>query len=582
MSDAKGPPEPSTAIKAYSYLRFSTPDQRLGDSARRQLTATREYCVRHKPPLELDEELRDEGISARRGKHIRRGALGRFIQRVSKGQIPRGSFLIVEAFDRLSRQPIDEALEQFLTLTRSHITVVTLLDGKEYNRQSIRNNIGDLYASIGLMLGANIKSENKARRVRESWEARRHRITKIVPGWLRVSVDGTEYEPVPERVEVVRRIFRECQYHGLDKIVEGLNRDGIPPFETFNNKKRRTAGWHGASLRRMIVGRAVLGEIELHRYTTETRDEIIDGKRIEYAADVRISVGRRMKAYPPIIDENMWYASNTALASRVRKGGRKGAAFTNLFQGLAICGSCGGSMKLRTSFYKGKAYAYLYCWNARRAMCSNRRSVEYFPAESWVLRLVGEEAYGASEPQDDNIAQIMSELAVARKEAEAMETEYSRAFRAFTRAKAGSLADKNLSALEEEHSAKLSEIVELEKRLGVEKSAQPSSKQITAIKQLLAELNSQSSSEQYSVRAKIAAGLKDIVAAVRCQPNGDAEIWFKSRSGQPVEGRRRILRAVDNAAMLAEFQTKELRTAAEVIAALDAGKTVVITPPDVT
>ena len=53
--------------KAYSYLRFSTPDQMRGDSFRRQAVLAREYAAKH--GLQLDENLtfNDLGVSAFRG-----------------------------------------------------------------------------------------------------------------------------------------------------------------------------------------------------------------------------------------------------------------------------------------------------------------------------------------------------------------------------------------------------------------------------------------------------------------------------------------------------------------------------------
>jgi DNA invertase Pin-like site-specific DNA recombinase len=41
--------------KAYSYVRFSTPDQAKGDSKRRQIAMTAEYAERHN--LDLDDSL---------------------------------------------------------------------------------------------------------------------------------------------------------------------------------------------------------------------------------------------------------------------------------------------------------------------------------------------------------------------------------------------------------------------------------------------------------------------------------------------------------------------------------------------
>jgi DNA invertase Pin-like site-specific DNA recombinase len=82
---------------------MSTDAQLKGDSLRRQLESSSRYIADNN--LELVEDLRDLGVSAFRGANVEYGALGRFIQAVRSGHIPEGSYLIVEAFDRISRQP---------------------------------------------------------------------------------------------------------------------------------------------------------------------------------------------------------------------------------------------------------------------------------------------------------------------------------------------------------------------------------------------------------------------------------------------------------------------------------------------
>ena len=52
---------------AYSYVRFSTPEQARGESFRRQIEAARAYAAKN--GLVLDESFRDEGVSAFKGKH---------------------------------------------------------------------------------------------------------------------------------------------------------------------------------------------------------------------------------------------------------------------------------------------------------------------------------------------------------------------------------------------------------------------------------------------------------------------------------------------------------------------------------
>jgi hypothetical protein len=92
--------------KAYSYLRFSTPEQEEGDSIRRQLAVTKAYAKELK--LELDESLRfeDKGVSAFRGRNSAEGELARFLECAQVGKVPAGSWLLVESLDRISRNEI--------------------------------------------------------------------------------------------------------------------------------------------------------------------------------------------------------------------------------------------------------------------------------------------------------------------------------------------------------------------------------------------------------------------------------------------------------------------------------------------
>src|SRR5262245_51402531 len=114
---------------AYSYLRFSSPEQARGDSVRRQTEATAAWCKRNGVTLDQSLSLRDEGVSAFKGKHRENPdvhGLAAFLTAVKSGRVPDGSYLIVENLDRLSREDVDAALELLLSLTRNGIRVVQL------------------------------------------------------------------------------------------------------------------------------------------------------------------------------------------------------------------------------------------------------------------------------------------------------------------------------------------------------------------------------------------------------------------------------------------------------------------------
>ena len=69
----------TAVLKAYSYVRISSGRQKDGDGVRRQLDLSRRYADAN--GLDLDDSLRDLGISAFDGSNRERGALSRFLMR---------------------------------------------------------------------------------------------------------------------------------------------------------------------------------------------------------------------------------------------------------------------------------------------------------------------------------------------------------------------------------------------------------------------------------------------------------------------------------------------------------------------
>lgn len=199
---------------AYSYIRFSRPEQLRGDSLRRQLKNAREWA--EKRGVELDDSLRDLGVSAYRGQNRTEGALSRFMALVESGRVAKGSFLLVESLDRLSREAVIDVLPRFLALIKSGIVVVTLLDGQEYSAKRLAEDTSPLFISLVIMTRAHEESRTKAKRLSEAWTNKRAQavatkavVTSRVPAWLKVVTDqdGKRIVPIPERVEIIRRIF---------------------------------------------------------------------------------------------------------------------------------------------------------------------------------------------------------------------------------------------------------------------------------------------------------------------------------------------------------------------------------------
>jgi len=121
--------------KAYSYIRFSTPEQIKGDSLRRQTELSAKYALEHS--LNLDESLtfRDLGVSAFNQSNLSNGGqLRAFLDAIDQGVVSSGSYLLVESLDRISRAEILDALEVFTGILNRGITIITLADNMEYPR----------------------------------------------------------------------------------------------------------------------------------------------------------------------------------------------------------------------------------------------------------------------------------------------------------------------------------------------------------------------------------------------------------------------------------------------------------------
>ncbi|TIP98178.1 MAG: recombinase family protein, partial [Mesorhizobium sp.] len=126
------------APKAYSYVRFSTPDQQKGDSLRRQTEAAARWASAR--GIELDNSsYQDLGVSAYAGDNAEVGMLGEFLGAVRDGTIESGSYLLIESLDRLSRDKARRAVRLLEDLCDSGIAVVTLADGKEYTKEALDN-----------------------------------------------------------------------------------------------------------------------------------------------------------------------------------------------------------------------------------------------------------------------------------------------------------------------------------------------------------------------------------------------------------------------------------------------------------
>lgn len=361
--------------KAYSYIRFSSTKQQKGDSVERQTKLSENYAAKH--GLELDNKLKmvDLGISAYDGANLKKGALGQFLQLVEGNRIAKGSYLLVESLDRLSRDKVMDALSIFTDILRAGIIIVTLADEQEYSYEKANQNWASLILSIVIMSRANEESAMKSMRIRSSWDAKRKniatkRLTARCPYWLKPKEGDTGFEFIPERAAVVKRIFQMSRDGiGSATIVKTLNTEGVPRFSD------KTNGWQNSYIQKVLASPAIYGELHLslQRDGELTPIDVIPNY------------------YPALMSKEEWLiAASARTARRNRGGGGKGKNLSNLFSGLLRCGYCGGPMNMggyvetRTAMHKRRKY--VACSNARRGLGCNFIQWDYPDFERLVLR----------------------------------------------------------------------------------------------------------------------------------------------------------------------------------------------------
>lgn len=334
----------STAPLAYSYVRFSHGRQKNGDSLRRQMALSREYANKH--GLNLQElTYSDLGLSAFRGANIERGALAGFIKAVEDGSIRRGSYLLVENFDRLSRAEVHVALQLLLRLVSAGIVVVTLMDGKVWNDETVADTTNLLVTSI-VMGRAHDESLGRSKRIREIHQAKRARRDPAIfgqgPAWVTRRPDGSGWDLKPGMADSIRRVF-ELSINGVGSvaIARMANAEGwVAPA--------KVQRWNTTLPNKLLRNRAVLGEYEPK----------------EMKGSKRVSTGEVWTDYyPRVVDEATFLKAQAAAHNRLHLPNRRDAGYHNVLQGFAFCGHCGQTLlrKRKSGPKNAVGYAQYIC-----------------------------------------------------------------------------------------------------------------------------------------------------------------------------------------------------------------------------
>lgn len=366
--------------KAYSYIRISSVGQIAGDGLNRQIRRAREYADEN--GLDLDETLQDVG-SGYHGKHVKFGALGGFLDLVKRGAVAKGSYLIVESLDRLSREAVIDAQLQLLNLLKAGITVVTLIDGAVYSEGK---DFTQLIISLTIMSRAHEESATKSFRAKERIRKRKQDAldgtpiyNKNIAGWIDQIRVGTSSEwryEINHHGPTIQRIFDLTEMGiGTHSVARILNQEKRPVLRRGINPLQQ---WRDAAIARILKDETCIGTLTLF--------EEVDGTRIVMGEPIP-------RYYPAVISEEQYWRVQRNRPEHPRTG-RKGERFANLFPRTTACASCGGRLKMYFGGSPNKRHSYFGCMKRRthgEDSCeAGRIMFRYNPLEAAVLDHVTE------------------------------------------------------------------------------------------------------------------------------------------------------------------------------------------------
>ena len=366
---------------AYSYTRLSTKEQLKGDGARRQIEDRDRWLAAHPDAVLKTEFALVETKSAFRGDHARTGRLSLFLKAIEDGRIPRGSVLLLESYDRLSREQLMDSVYLLLGILRAGIDVVTFGSGAHEFRHDATgaDQMMALMYSMMVLARANEESEIKSHRGAAVWDARRKKARASLtvfragnkPPWLDFDNEKSVWIVNKQRAKVVKRIIDD-RIAGKSRrtIAKELNAEGVKTWHP--DRKDGAMAWSGTYVDKILRSRSLIGEYQPYLRPRGSKGAPIGDPIPGF--------------YPVVIKEKRWFAAQAVRNEGVNFRGRRGQ-FRNILRGLTQC-VCGS----RTEFIDTGQYTYLRCTAAWHRGCDHKRMHSYKRLEIQTLAALGSRA----------------------------------------------------------------------------------------------------------------------------------------------------------------------------------------------
>lgn len=349
----------------YQYSRISTTLQKDGSGLQRQKEDTAKLIANLSKELDLpifDKPLEDAGRSAFHGKHLEKGVFGVFLAAIDRGEVKRGSVLVVESLDRLSRQSPNIAQGMMLQIINSGVRIYTTIDDTMYDgNEEPASLMMKLIMSILKFSTAHEESAKKSHRSKRNVE---QSCIKFLEGDDSVVVLGgkppawmnADKTAKPDELRDVKEMISLRQKgYGYLSIAQEIN------------KKYKFNKWAVNTVTALLKSRALYGE------------RVVNASGTKYVLP---------NYYPVLMSKAEWLAIQPS-SRPIYSTGEKNCMITGV--GVTKCGSCGSGLVSR--YYANKELFRIMCTSKFKYKSNCTISLNAFIVEFLVLQMCADKVW---------------------------------------------------------------------------------------------------------------------------------------------------------------------------------------------
>ncbi|APU29965.1 hypothetical protein UYA_09565 [Ectopseudomonas alcaliphila JAB1] len=318
---------------AFSYVRFSSDQQKHGASLARQRDMVAEWLKAHPDHTLSDLRFEDLGVSGFKGDHLD-NAFGRLLAAVKSGEIQPGDSILIEAIDRAGRLPPDTMLNLLTSITSAGVRLVSLDDGLIYDSTPARSS--NLFLLVAKCQQAWQYSDALSRRVKDAYQRKRAKAAagegakRRTPLWI-----DEAGQLIPDLAPLITQCFEDYAAGIGERRIMARIRGQHPALANLN----------ASTVKKWLRNPTALGRW-----------------------------GEIENVYPPVVTPDLWFRVQKRLESQYKP---KSASTQYFLSGLVKCGRCGANFGVLKFPHSPPAMTCMSRHRLGAAGCSNKRSIPY-------------------------------------------------------------------------------------------------------------------------------------------------------------------------------------------------------------